>query len=95
VATGHPRTVRDAALVTDLLARGRSSAPADVDAPAEASFLVTGADGLRSGVLLGQRAPEQAMALIDHQLERLFTVTTRGPEPGGPGAGGFTPPATP
>ncbi|TQM14430.1 TetR/AcrR family transcriptional regulator [Pseudonocardia kunmingensis] len=91
--------VRDAPLaleelVADLLRRGQNlgEVRADVDARAEASFLVAGADGLQSGVLLGQRAPEQAVALIDHQLARIFPGTTDEPEPA---AGGLRPPAAP
>ncbi|MER5419425.1 hypothetical protein [Streptosporangium roseum] len=47
-------------------------------AEAEAAFLVAGADGIQATVLLGQRTPEEAVALIDHQLARLFTATVRG-----------------
>jgi AcrR family transcriptional regulator len=72
-------TARDAplaleGLVADLISKGqelRQVAP-HIDASAEASFLVAGAEGLQSSVLLGQRTPEQAVILIDQQLDRIF-----------------------
>jgi AcrR family transcriptional regulator len=71
---------RDAAppldgLLATLLAQAQESGqvPADLDTTAEAAFLAAGADGLQTTVLLGQRTPEQAIALIDQQLDRVFT----------------------
>ncbi|MDF2707789.1 MAG: hypothetical protein K0R62_3441 [Nonomuraea muscovyensis] len=37
------------------------------------------ADGIQPSVLLGQRTLEEAVALIDHQLNRIFTRGTGGP----------------
>jgi AcrR family transcriptional regulator len=75
-------TVRDAPraldnLIADLIRRGQELGQArpDVDASAEAAFLVAGAEGLQAGVLLGQRTPERAVELVDHQLGRIFTVS--------------------
>ncbi|MFF5212875.1 hypothetical protein [Streptosporangium sp. NPDC000396] len=45
---------------------------------AEAAFLVAGAEGLQTSVLLEQHAPEQAVALIDHQLGRDFAPAADG-----------------
>jgi AcrR family transcriptional regulator len=61
-------------LVTDLIRRGQElgEVPADVAAAEEAAFLLAGAEGLQAGVLLGQQRPEQAVALVDHQLRRIF-----------------------
>jgi AcrR family transcriptional regulator len=71
---------RDAApsldgLLATLLAQAQESGqvPADLDTAAEAAFLVAGAEGLQTTVLLGQRTPEQAVTLIDRQLDRVFT----------------------
>ncbi|MER5321854.1 TetR/AcrR family transcriptional regulator [Streptosporangium roseum] len=67
-------------LVAGLIAQGQElgQVSRDVDAAAEAAFLVAGADGIQAAVLLGQRTPEEAVALIDHQLARVFTATVRG-----------------
>ena len=80
---------RDAApaladLVTSLIAQGQElgEVPRHVDAAAEAAFLVAGAEGLQSSVLLNQRTPEQAVALIDQQLGRIFTTTAPLPNHG-------------
>lgn len=69
---GAPLAVED--LVADLITRGQrlGEVPESVDAPAEAAFLVAGAEGLQTGVLLGQRPPEEAVALLDRQLDRVF-----------------------
>ncbi|MEV4347279.1 TetR family transcriptional regulator C-terminal domain-containing protein [Actinoplanes sp. NPDC049596] len=45
-----------------------------LDAEAEAALLIAVASGLQPPVLLGQYAPGQAIALIDHQLARLFAA---------------------
>lgn len=65
-------------LVTDLLTHAQELGEVrpDVDAPAEAAYLVAGAEGLQSRMLLGQYTPEQAVALIDHQLARVFNAET-------------------
>jgi AcrR family transcriptional regulator len=61
-------------LLASLLAQAQESGQIsrDIDAAAEAAFLAAGADGLQTTVLLGQRTPEQAVALIDQQLDRVF-----------------------
>ncbi|MGV9775044.1 TetR/AcrR family transcriptional regulator [Streptosporangium sp. NPDC003464] len=73
-----PRALEN--LVADLIAQAKElgQVPRDVDVAAEAAFLVAGADGIQSSVLLGQRTPEQAVALIDHQLARIFTTPDAG-----------------
>jgi AcrR family transcriptional regulator len=43
-----------------------------VRVPAEAAHLVAAAEGLQSQVLLGQRSPDDAVAVLDHQLDRIF-----------------------
>lgn len=67
-------------LLIELLTRARELGQLrpGIDIEAEAAFLVAGAEGLQASVLLGQHAPDQAVALIDHQLDRLFTS----PRPG-------------
>ncbi|OUC93518.1 TetR/AcrR family transcriptional regulator [Streptosporangium minutum] len=78
VARAAPHALEN--LVAGLIAQGQElgQVSRDVDAAAEATFLVAGADGIQATVLLGQRTPEEAVALIDHQLARIFTATIRG-----------------
>ncbi|MFI7636190.1 TetR/AcrR family transcriptional regulator [Nonomuraea sp. NPDC049400] len=78
VARDAPHAMEN--LVAGLIAQGQElgEVPHDLDAAAEAAFLVAGADGIQTTVLLGKRTPEEAVALIDHQLVRIFAVTTRG-----------------
>ncbi|MFI6920720.1 TetR/AcrR family transcriptional regulator [Nonomuraea spiralis] len=66
-------------LVAGLIAQGQElgQVPQDVDAAAEAVFLLAGAEGIQSSVLLGQRSAADAVAMIDHQLARVFTTTNR------------------
>ncbi|MEU1387992.1 MULTISPECIES: TetR/AcrR family transcriptional regulator [unclassified Nonomuraea] len=66
-------------LVAGLIAQGQElgQASRDVDAAAEAAFLLAGAEGIQSSVLLGQRSAADAVAMIDHQLARVFTTTNR------------------
>ncbi|ARZ70945.1 TetR/AcrR family transcriptional regulator [Streptomyces sp. HU2014] len=61
-------------LVAGLIAWGqeRGEVPADLDPRPEAELLLAATDGLQTSVLLGQRTPEEAVALVDHQLNRLF-----------------------
>lgn len=77
VARDAPRALED--LLAGLIAQGQElgQVPRDIDAAAEAAFLVAGADGIQTTVLLGQRSPEEAVALIDHQLARVFATETR------------------
>ncbi|MFI7108238.1 TetR/AcrR family transcriptional regulator [Nonomuraea sp. NPDC050227] len=76
VAQDAPRALEN--LVTGLLVQGQESGqvPSHIDAAAEAAFLVAGAEGMQSSVLLRQRSAEDAVAMIDHQLARVFTTTT-------------------
>ncbi|TDC25571.1 TetR/AcrR family transcriptional regulator [Streptomyces sp. 8K308] len=48
----------------------------DIDPIAESALLLASAEGLQTTVLLGQRSPERAIELLDHQLDRVFTETT-------------------
>ncbi|SFK31304.1 TetR/AcrR family transcriptional regulator [Amycolatopsis sacchari] len=67
-----PRALED--LVTDLIEQGQKLGRArpDVNARAEAAFLLAGAEGLQASMLLGQRTPDEAVALLDHQIDRIF-----------------------
>jgi AcrR family transcriptional regulator len=64
-------------LVADLLGYGRDlgEVPSHIDTAAEAAFLVAGAEGLQASALLHQHTNDQAIALIDHQLNRIFSTT--------------------
>ncbi|MET8002783.1 TetR/AcrR family transcriptional regulator [Nonomuraea glycinis] len=75
VARDAPRALES--LVAGLLVQGQESGqvPLDINAAAEAAFLVAGAEGMQSSVLLRQRSAEDAVAMIDHQLARVFTTT--------------------
>ncbi|WP_068923808.1 TetR/AcrR family transcriptional regulator [Planobispora rosea] len=77
VAREAPHALED--LVAGLITQGQElgEVSRDIDAAAEAAFLVAGAEGIQTTVLLGQRTPEDAVALIDHQLTRIFTATPR------------------
>jgi AcrR family transcriptional regulator len=65
-----------ARLTADLLGRGRErgEVPADLDVGTEAELLLSSVDGLRTSIVLGLRTPDAAIALIDHQLLRLFSL---------------------
>lgn len=78
VARAAPHALEN--LVAGLIAQGQElgQVSRDIDAAAEATFLVAGADGIQATVLLGQRTPEEAVALVDHQLARIFTATIHG-----------------
>ncbi|GAA0984554.1 TetR family transcriptional regulator C-terminal domain-containing protein [Nocardiopsis tropica] len=71
-ARDAPRALED--LVSGLLDQGRQSGevPPEVDTEAESAFLVAGAIGLQTSVLLGQHSPEQAVELIEHRLDGVF-----------------------
>ncbi|MGW8532160.1 MULTISPECIES: TetR/AcrR family transcriptional regulator [Nocardiopsidaceae] len=71
-ARDSPRALED--LVSGLLDQGRQSGevPPEVDTEAESAFLVAGAIGLQTSVLLGQHSPEQAVELIEHRLDGVF-----------------------
>jgi len=62
--------------ITELLdeAKRQGEVIRHVDTTTEAALLVAAAEGLKSSVLLGRRTPEEATALLDHQLERLFII---------------------
>jgi AcrR family transcriptional regulator len=63
-------------VTADLLGRGRErgEVPADLDVGTEAELLLSSVDGLRTSIVLGLRTPDAAIALIDHQLLRLFSL---------------------
>ncbi|MFC8529848.1 TetR/AcrR family transcriptional regulator [Nocardia sp. NPDC057227] len=63
------------ALLTELLTHSvaRGEAEARIDAGAEAALLLAAADGLQYRVLLGQLPAAEAVALLDRQLDRIFT----------------------
>ncbi|BCB81170.1 TetR/AcrR family transcriptional regulator [Phytohabitans flavus] len=64
-------------LVASLLRHGQAlgQVHADLDARAEAAFLVAGAQGLQPPVLLGQYTAQHATDLIDRQIDRVFPGT--------------------
>ncbi|MEU7004148.1 TetR/AcrR family transcriptional regulator [Nonomuraea sp. NPDC046570] len=74
VARDAPHALEN--LVAGLIVQGQESGqvPLEVNATAEATFLVAGAEGIQSSVLLGQRSAEDAVAMIDYQLARIFTT---------------------
>lgn len=63
-------------LVADLITRAQElgEVPDDIDAAAEGAFLLAGAEGLQTRVLLGQWTSEYAVDMIDRQLARIFTA---------------------
>ncbi|MFJ7216916.1 TetR/AcrR family transcriptional regulator [Amycolatopsis sp. NPDC098790] len=63
-------------LTADLLAwgRDRGEVAPDLELLPEAELLLSSVDGLQTSIILGQRTPEAAIALIDHQLDRLFSL---------------------
>lgn len=75
VARAAPPALAD--LVADLLTRGQEFQQVSprIDAIGEAMFLTAAAEGLQTRLLLGQLSPERALALIDTQLDRIFTDT--------------------
>lgn len=79
-------------LTADLLAwgRDRGEVAPDLELLPEAELLLSSVDGLQTSIILSQRTPEAAIALIDHQLDRLFPLR---PKAGGPKAGGHGPQA--
>ncbi|WP_106396730.1 TetR/AcrR family transcriptional regulator [Actinocorallia populi] len=74
IARNAPPALED--LITALItgAREQGHVPPDVDARREAALLLAAADGLQTGMLLGQRTSESALSLIDHQLDRIFST---------------------
>lgn len=66
-------------LVTGLIAQAQEFGDVSrtVDPAAEGAFLVAGAEGLQTRVLLGQCSAQQATETIDHQVDRIFG----GPKP--------------
>lgn len=79
VAAAAPPLLEE--LAATLLADGqrRGEVPPAVDARAEGEFLLAAASGLQAGMLLGQLTAERAMALIDHQLDRLYPAAGAAP----------------
>jgi AcrR family transcriptional regulator len=79
--------VRNSAVVTDVVAaqlraaQSAGDAPASLDPDLEALGLMSMSAGLATSVLAGHSTPEQAQAVIDYHLRRLFP---RGLRRGGP-----------
>jgi TetR/AcrR family transcriptional repressor of bet genes len=77
--------VRNSAVVTDVLAarlrtaQSAGDAPASLDPEMEAVSLMSTSAGLATSVLAGHSTPDQAQAVIDYHLRRLFP---RGSSPG-------------
>jgi AcrR family transcriptional regulator len=63
-------------LTADLLSwgRDRGEVAPDLELMPEAELLLSSVDGLQTSIVLGQRTPEAVIALIDHQLDRLFSL---------------------
>ena len=53
-------------------AQSAGDAPADLDPDMEALTLMSMSSGLGTSVLAGHSTPDQAQAVIDYQLRRLF-----------------------
>ena len=79
--------VRNSNAVIDVIAAQLRTAQADGDMPAgldpelEAISLMTMSAGLGTSVLSGHSSPEQAQAVIDYHLRRLFPAPTAAPRP--------------
>lgn len=73
-AFGAPPPEREQ-LAADLLAwgRDRGEVAANLELMPEAELLLSSVDGLQASVILGRHTPEAAIALIDRQLDRLFS----------------------
>ncbi|POX38186.1 TetR family transcriptional regulator [Streptomyces sp. Ru73] len=71
--------------LTGLLEQARDAGLArrDLDARAEAIGLLAMAAGLGTSVLVGQRPPESAVAVLDHHLNRIFGPAGEGQRAGG------------
>lgn len=52
--------------------------PAELDPQKEAASLLSVVDGLSSHVLIGHYSGEEALAIVDHHLDRLFRDTESG-----------------
>ncbi|MUL76427.1 TetR/AcrR family transcriptional regulator [Mycolicibacterium sp. CBMA 226] len=61
-------------LVTDLIIRAQELGEAlhSIDAAREGAFLTAGAEGLQTRMLLGQLPAEDAIDLVENQLDRIF-----------------------
>jgi AcrR family transcriptional regulator len=79
--------VRNSNAVIDVIAAQLRTAQADGDMPAgldpelEATSLMTMSAGLGTSVLAAHSSPEQAQAVIDYHLRRLFPAPTAAPRP--------------
>ncbi|MFJ3172281.1 TetR/AcrR family transcriptional regulator [Streptomyces roseus] len=93
----NPNAAEDA--VTGLIARAQEAGAADrgVDARTEAISLLAMTATMGTSILVGQREPESAIAVLRHHLDRIFTRQERdggsgadeessGPRGGGAGA---------
>ncbi|WP_052865484.1 TetR/AcrR family transcriptional regulator [Streptomyces niger] len=67
-------------MVADLLQQARDAGctPAGLDARMEAIGLLALSAGLGTSVLVGQRSPRSATAVLDHQLDRIFPAARDG-----------------
>ena len=63
-------------LVTDLIAAARAAGQVveGVEPAVEGAFLTAGAEGLQTRMLLSQLSSDDAIAIIDRQLDRVFTT---------------------
>jgi AcrR family transcriptional regulator len=63
-------------VVAELIGWGQrtGAVAADVDPWTEAELLVSAVEGMQAPLVLGQRTAERTLALLDHQLDRLFAA---------------------
>lgn len=61
--------------IADVISWGQRTGevPADLNPVPEAELLLNSIDGLQSGIVLGLRSVAESIALIDYQLDRVFT----------------------
>lgn len=73
-AVARAATPELADLVCDLIIRAQKLGEVGgrISAAAEGAFLIAGAEGLQTRVLLGQCTPEHAIEVLDQQLDRIF-----------------------
>ena len=68
----HPDALEDWLTARLERAQAEGDAPADLDARTEVVLLLALANGLTSSVLGRQRGPDDALAVLDHQLDRVL-----------------------
>ncbi|MET9325224.1 TetR family transcriptional regulator C-terminal domain-containing protein [Tsukamurella sp. NPDC003166] len=76
MAVAEAATSGLADLVTDLIAAAHTlgQVPDHVEPAVEGAFLTAGAEGLQTRMLLSQLSSDDAIAIIDRQLDRVFTT---------------------